>query len=372
MNAPRRIFFSTGEPSGELAALALGEAMREQDSALRFSGIGAAGMRAAGWELYADHTGWASLGPLAAIPRIPKLLNEMWKCARDLAAAPPDLVVLVDFGAFNVRLAKELRDKYRYVGPILYLFPPGAWLDDPGPARAVAARAFALTGFAHQAEFYRSLHLPIAYFGHPLAPRIASRAPRPAPPSEGGSIALLPGSRRDEIARIAPRLREALAILRRTRPQLRARVGAADARARTLLERPFNGVAQIEICDGLQAAVRDVDAAWVASGTAVLETTLSNVPTVALYAITPLLARHARSLMRRPYITLPNLILDREAIPELLQERATPEALADAMERILRAPETWYRSVEGLRDALGPADALANCARYALSTARER
>jgi len=372
MSAPRRIFFSTGEPSGELAALALGEAMREQDAALRFSGIGAAGMRAAGWELYADHTGWASLGPLAAIPRIPKLLREMWKCARDLAAAPPDLVVLVDFGAFNVRLAKEMRDKYRYVGPILYLFPTGAWLDDPGPARAVAARAFPLTGFAHQAEFYRSHHLPIAFFGHPLAPRIASRTPRAAPQSDGGTVALLPGSRRDEIARLAPRLREALALLRRTRPRLRARVGAADARARELLERAFRDVAELEICDGLQAATRDADAAWVASGTAVLETTLSNVPTIALYAITPLLARHARRLMRRPYITLPNLILEREAIPEFLQERATPERLAEAMENILRAPDHWYRSLDGLRDALGPADALERCARYALSTARQR
>ena len=372
MSAPRRIFFSTGEPSGELAALALGEAMRAQDSGLRFFGIGAEGMRAAGWELYADHTGWASLGPLAAIPRIPKLLREMWKCARDLAAAPPDLVVLVDFGAFNVRLAKELRDKYRYVGPILYLFPPGAWLDHPGPARAVAARALPLTGFAHQAEFYRSLQLPIAFFGHPLAPRIASRPPRVAPPSDAGTLALLPGSRRDEIARLAPRLREALALLRGSRPRLRARVGAADATARARLERAFHGVSDIEICEGLQAAIRDADAAWVASGTAVLESTLSNVPTIALYAITPLLAKHARSLMRRPYITLPNLILDREAIPELLQERATPPELAAAMERILRAPEEWYRSVEGLREALGPADALDRCASYALAAARPR
>jgi len=355
-----------------LAALALGEAMREQDATLRFSGIGAEGMRAAGWELYADHTGWASLGPLAAIPRIPKLLREMWKCARDLAAAPPDLLVLVDFGAFNVRLAKELRDKYRYTAPILYLFPPGAWLDDPGPARAVASRAFALTGFAHQAEFYRSLHLPIAYFGHPLAPRIASRPQRAAPPNDGGTIALLPGSRRDEIARLAPRLRDAFGLLRRARPRLRARVGAVDAPARWLLERAFRGAAEIEICDGLQAAIRDADAAWVASGTAVLETTLSNVPTIALYAITPLLARHARRLMRRPYITLPNLILDREVIPEFLQENATPQRLADAMERLLDAPDAWYRAIAGLREALGPADALEHCARYALSTARQR
>ncbi len=372
MISPRRIFFSTGEPSGEFAALALGEAMRAADPALRFSGIGAEGMRAAGWELYADHTGWASLGPLAAIPRIPKLLREMWKCARDLAAAPPDLVVLVDFGAFNVRLAKELRDKYRYVGPILYLFPPGAWLDDPGPARAVAARAFPLTGFAHQEAFYHSLNLPIAFFGHPLAPRIASRPQRIAPPSDGGTLALLPGSRRDEIARLAPRLREALALVRRTRPRVRARVGASDAAARTLLEKVFRDVEGTEIVDGLQTAIRDADAAWVASGTAVLETTLSNVPTIALYAITPLLAAHARRLMRRPYITLPNLILDREAIPELLQERATPAELAAAMERILRAPEEWYRSVDALRDALGPADALDRCARYALEAARVR
>lgn len=369
MSAALRVFFSTGEPSGELAALALGEAMSSHVQPIAFSGIGARGMRDAQWELYADHTGWASLGPLAAIPRIPKLLRAMWRCARDLADVKPDLIVLVDFGAFNVRLVAELRDKHRYRGAILYLFPPGAWLDHPRPARFVAARANALTGFAHQAAFYRGLGLPISYFGHPLAPRYRTRHPRPAPPLDAGSIALLPGSRREELRRLLPRLRDALLLLRRTRPHLKARIGASDDAARAYAWKTFDGVANVEVCNGLADAIENVDAAWVASGTAVLESALANVPTVSLYAISPLLAGHARRLMKSRFITIPNLVLNRELVPELLQDDATPQRLADAMEALLRDPERWYRDASGLRDALGMPDALDRCAQYALALA---
>jgi len=343
--------------------------MRAHREGIAFSGVGASGMRAAGWDLWADHTGWASLGPLAAIPRIPKLLREMWKCARMLSSEKPDLIVLIDFGAFNVRLAAQLREKHRYRGAILYLFPPGAWLDHARPARFVAARANVLTGFAHQASFYRSLDLPIAFFGHPLAPRYQSRTSRPAPPVNSGSVALLPGSRREELRRLLPRLRSALLLLRRTRPMLRARIGAADDAAKTFCSALFKNIPNVEICTGLPAAIENVDAAWVASGTAVLESTLANVPTLSLYAISPLLARHARRLMRSRFITIPNLVLDRELVPELLQENATPERLASTMERLLCDPEPWYREAAKLRDVLGPPNALDECARYALTLA---
>ena len=104
-----RYFFSTGEPSGELSAVLLARASGEIDPSARFEGIGADRMRANGFDVWHDTAGWASIGPLAAIPRIPPLLVAMLRTASRLARTEPDLIVLVDFGAFNLRLASLVR-----------------------------------------------------------------------------------------------------------------------------------------------------------------------------------------------------------------------------------------------------------------------
>src|SRR6185437_4862737 len=119
-----RYFFVTGEPSGELSAVVLSQAIAELDPSATFEGIGATRMRDAGFSLFRDHTGWASMGPIDAIPRIPPLLAACIQTAQYIAKTKPDLVILVDFGVFNVRLAKWLRERFNYMGTIEYLFPP--------------------------------------------------------------------------------------------------------------------------------------------------------------------------------------------------------------------------------------------------------
>lgn len=365
-----RYFLSSGEASGELAATLLAQAISRVDAQAQFEGIGAARMREHGISLWRDHSGWASIGPLAAIPRIPKLLAVMAATARHIERVRPDLLILVDFGAFNLRLAQRLRAS-GYRGPILDVFPPGTWLDDEKTARRVARLVTPLTAFAHQRDFYESLGLPIAYFGHPLAPRYAMRAPRPAPPRDAGVVALLPGSRGSELRYHVPRLLRALALLRRKRPRLRAVAGAADENAaqRTRMLSARMGSDDLQIVRGTAEAIRDADAAWVASGTAVLECALSGVPAVALYVVSPLLAPHARRVYRGAFITLPNLVLGRAVIPELLQAAATPARLADAMDAVLRDPQAQYAQFAELREALGPPDALERCAAFAVELA---
>lgn len=367
-----RYFLSSGEASGEFAATLLAQAIRRADPQAEFEGIGAARMREAGVRLWRDHTGWASMGPLAAIPRIPKLLLVMLQTARRIAQSKPDLVILVDFGAFNLRLAKRLR-AMGYAGAILDVFPPATWLDRERTAREVSAAAMPLTAFAHQRDFYASLGLPIQYFGHPLASQYAMRAPRQTPPAEAGTVALLPGSRRGEIRAHLPRLLAAFARLRAARPNLRGVIGAADERALSEMREAVRraGLPDLSVVRGTREAVADADAAWVASGTAVLECALSGVPAVALYVISPLLVKHARRVYSGRFITLPNLVLEREVVPELLQDRATPERLAEAMDGVLRDPHVQYREFERLRAALGAPDALERCAAFAVSLARE-
>jgi lipid-A-disaccharide synthase len=352
-------------------AILLAEEISKLDPEAQFEGIGSERMRAAGFRLWRDHTGWASMGPLAAIPRIPKLLNAMLRTAFHVVASKPDLVVLVDFGVFNLRLTNTLR-RLRYAGPIMDLFPPGTWLDNADKARNVSAATFPVTAFAHQYRFYRSLGFRIEYFGHPLASRYRMRDLRASPPSGAGVVAMLPGSRAGELRRHIPALLAAYRTLQRRRPQLRGVIGAADDRAERMIKQALarERINDVQIVRGVPAALSQADAAWVASGTAVLETALLGVPAIGIYIIPPILIWYGHRMIRHRFIMLPNLVLGREVVPELLQERATPEALADALEAQMVNPSNQYGDFLKLREALGPADALERCARYAVELAR--
>ena len=366
-----RVFLSSGEASGEMIAVALAQGLRAFEPDARFEGIGSDRMRSAGIHVLDDTRGWASLGPVEALAKIPPLLAVMLRNAARLLRDPADLIVLVDFGAFNLRLALTLR-RLGYRRPILYFFPPGAWLDRAKQARAVARSTTALSAFTHQRDFYRSLGLPIAYFGHPLTSLVDPRPSRPVPRPDGGTLALLPGSRRGELERHLGPLLASAERLRDARPQLRVVASAADADARRTLARALGTTALegVEIVDGARPALDVADVALVASGTAVLEAALREVPTVALYIIRASQVPIAKRVWSGRFITLPNILLQREVVPELLQEQATPEALAAAAAALLHDPRRQLAAFVELRSVLGPRDALERCAAFATALAR--
>ena len=366
-----RYFLSSGEASGEASAVALAEKIREYDPDARFEGIGAAAMRSAGIAQWRDHSGWASMGPAAAIPRIPKLLATMLRTAAHINRTRPDLVILVDFGVFNLRLARQLRRR-GYDGAIVDVFPPGTWLDDAEKARRVSAAAIPVTVFTHQRDFYRSLGCRIEFFGHPLTGRYAKRPRRPPPSRDAGIVAMLPGSRGGELRRHVPLLLDAFSALRRLRPRLQGSFAAADARAERFIAQAIaaRGATGIEVKRGVAQVLESADGAWVASGTAVLETALIGAPAVAMYLIPPALVWYGRRMIRHKFVTLPNLVLEREAVPELLQDAATPQALAETLDRLMQNPDEQLRAFDEMRVALGPQDALDRCAQFAVSLAR--
>ena len=367
-----RVFFSTGEASGELLAADLLGAMRARRPVEAWA-VGDARLEREGATIVERTRGWASLGPLAALARIAPLLAACWRVIARLHRHPPDVVVLVDFGAFNVRLARWLRAT-GYRAPIVYYAPPSAWLDNAARARQVAAACDALTIFRHQAEFYRGLGLPIGYVGHPLVSTVAAREPRPAPPRDGGTIALLPGSRAGEIARHAPRLLDAFCRVRELRPNVRGTLVAADDDAQRALEAlvVFRSPAALEIVRDARAALRGADAAAIASGTAVLEAALVQTPAVAFYVLSEAQAKIARRVYHGSYVTLPNLVLDEPLVPELLQEAATADAIAAALLEKLDDPAAQLDGYARVRAALGPPDSLQRNADWVLAVADER
>jgi lipid-A-disaccharide synthase len=366
-----KIFFSTGEASGELLAAELLGALRTRVD-VDAQGIGDERLARAGVEIVQRSRGWASIGVFDALRNIPRLGLAGVRTALRLRADPPDVVVLVDFGAFNVRLARMLR-RMGFRRPIVYYAPPSAWLDNAKRARTVAGLSDPLTLFRHQADFYRGLGLPIGYVGHPLVSTIAPRAPRPLAPADAGLVALLPGSRAAEIARHTPRLLDAIARVREVRPNVRAVLVAADDEAQRHVEHllSFRSPLPVEIARDARAVLRDADAAAIASGTAVLEAALVETPAVALYVLSKAQMKLARRIYRGTYITLPNLIVDEPLVPELLQEEATPAALADVLLALLADPERQRAGYARVRDALGPADALQRNADWVLRTVQE-
>jgi lipid-A-disaccharide synthase len=354
-----------------MSAAALGEAVRRILPEVQLEGIGAARMRAAGFEIFEETRGWASMGPFEAVGKIPKLLAVAFRAAHRLCSRPVDLIVLVDFGAYNLRLAKLLR-KRGYAGPIVYFFPPGAWLDNPGQARAVAAATEPLTPFAHQRDFYRSLGLPVAYFGHPLVSLVEPRAELPPAPPDGGTIALLPGSRRSELTRHVPVLLAACRLILTKRPRAAFVLGAADDDAERIARELAARAADVplEIVRGARGAFDRADAALVASGTAVLEAALREVPCVSLYITSDAQAKIGRRIYRRAFITLPNILLDRALVPEFVQEDATPVRLALATLELLADPSPQLAGMREVRAILGPPDSLDRCARFVAESVR--
>jgi len=369
--APLRVFFSTGEPSGELLAADLLSAMRAR-APVEAEAIGDVRLEREGVRIVQRNRGWASLGVFEAVKRLPRTLTAGLRVAFGLRRNAPDLVVLVDFGAFNLRLARILRT-LGFAKPIVYYAPPSAWLDSVKRARLVARSCDALTIFRHQAEFYRSLGLPIGYEGHPLVSMIAPRAPRPAAPADGGVLALLPGSRAGEIERHTPRLLDALARLRETRPNVQAVIVAANDDAHRHIEQllSFRSPLPATVARDARAALREADAALIASGTAVLEAALIETPALALYVLSAAQAKIARRIALPPYATLPNLVLSEPLVPELLQEAATPAALAEGALELLANPARQLDGYARLRAALGPPDSLQRNADWVLAAAAD-
>ncbi len=367
-----RVFFSTGELSGEVLAAELLGAMRAY-AEIDAEGVGDERLEAAGVRIVQRNRGWASIGPLEAMRRLPKLMVAGLRLAARLRRAPPDLLVLVDYGAFNLRLARMLRFA-GYANPIAYYVPPGAWFDNVKRARAVAAVCDALAIFRHQAEFYRAHGLPIGYLGHPLVSTIAPRAALPPPAPDGGLIALLPGSRHGEIGRHAPLLLDALARVVERRPGARALLVAANDAAHAQLEHvlAMRSPLPVELVRDTRATLRIVDAAAIASGTAVLEAALVATPSVAMYTLTDAQAQVFKRVWHRPWVTLPNLVLGEPVVPEFLQRQATPAALSDALLALLDDPRRQLADFARLRDELGPPDALQRNARWIVDAANER
>ncbi len=367
---PADVFFSVGEPSGDLQAALLVRAIRSTYPHVSFAAVGGRRLRAAGAQIVVDSSEWASIGPVSALGAVPALYFTMRRLKSMLHKDPPKLLVPVDFGAFNLRLLKGMR-RSGYTGQALYYFPPGAWLDNAGQAQAVASTGTPLTPFEHQCNFYRRLGLNAEYFGHPLVSVLRTREFRPRRGQP--HVLILPGSRREEVARHLPVLATAAERMRGAmQPTFTvvAASGARETQIRRLLGSRHPGHTLTVTTTGASDLLEHADLAWVASGTAVLEAALRGVPQIAFYTVSGIQYRIAQSRLPQLVsgnITLPNLVLGRTVIPELLQQGFTADRLVQQSLDLLGSEarrKAQFDACAELRAALGPVDALDKIAQF--------
>jgi lipid-A-disaccharide synthase len=345
---PLRVALVAGEASGDILGAALIEALRSRVPQLECFGVAGPKMVAAGCQAWAGAAELSVMGLAEVLGHLPRLLRLRARLARRFAGARPDVFVGIDSPDFNLPLAGRLRRAgircVQYVSPQVW-----AWRQ--GRARTIGRDCdLVLCLLPFETEFYARHGLPAVFVGHPLADEIPLSVDRAGARAALGVaagatlIALLPGSRVGEVARLGPPFVAAARWLAARRPAFEFIAPMASAATRECFERQIAQVPDapaIRRVDGQsQRVLAAADAAIVTSGTATLETLLSNRPMVVAYKANPITAFLALKLglVKVPYFSQPNLLAGRALVPELLQGQVTPAALGAALLAELESP----------------------------------
>ncbi len=336
--APLDVFLVAGEPSGDQLGFKLMRALREASPGLNLRGVGGEAMSREGLSSLFPMSDIAVMGLLPVIRRLPLLLRRIGQTADAIIANPPDVLVIIDSPDFTHRVARRVRAALPRL-PIVDYVSPTVWAWRPGRAPAMRAyvdEVLALLPF-EPAAHARLGGPDCTYVGHPLIERLAelrpnadeARARDASPPL----LVVLPGSRRSEIERLMDMFGQTIAqTIARTGP-LDVVLPAVSHLAPLIAQKARGWEVQPRIVLGeaeKYAAFRSARAALAASGTVTLELALAQVPMVVGYRVSRIEAL-ARFLVTASSIVLPNLILGENAIPELVQEECTPQALSAAL-----------------------------------------
>lgn len=352
------VFLSAGESSGDLHGARLAEELRERRPELRLVGLGGSRMRAAGVELLADLDLLAVMGVVEVLRSLPRLLALRRRVQRFLVQEEVSLLVPIDYPGFNLGLACRAHEQGI---PVLYYVAPQVWAWRSSRARRLARcadRVCAVLPF--EEPFLERYGADARFVGHPLldeAGEPGAQGAEAADARAGGVgsgapiLGLFPGSRRQEVERMLELFLAAAAEMRRRRPDLRVWVARAPDLPASLF--PRDELDRVAPPEEVLSAAR---AALTKSGTVTLQLALARVPMVVAHQVNPLTYRLARWLVRVDHVALVNLVAERRLVPELLQDEATPERIADEIAPLLDdgpARRAVERGLHEVADRLG-------------------
>lgn len=336
-----------GEASGDILGAKLIEALRERYPDVQVEGIGGPAMIAAGCHSLFDIERLAVMGFIEPLFR----LSDLIKLRRDLyqhfTTHKPDIFIGIDAPDFNLGLELKLRDAGI---PVIHYVSPSVWAWRQYRIKKIAkAVDMMLTLLPFEAEFYQRHHVPVRYVGHPLAEQIAiepdTRASRRALclDEKATYVALLPGSRRQELRYLAEPMLKAALLAWQAKPNLRFITTHANKQRYQEFYAYYKQYAPDLPLEFFTRRSADVmaaaDVVVVTSGTATLETMLYKKPMIIAYRMSGLTYQLAKLLVKTPYVGLPNLLANELVVPELIQEAANPEKIAHHVLDYLDHPE---------------------------------
>ncbi|WP_457797504.1 lipid-A-disaccharide synthase [Methylocystis sp. S23] len=335
MRAPH-IFIIAGEASGDVLGASLMRALRDARSGVAFSGVGGAAMAREGLASLFPMADIAVMGLAPVIARLPALLARIDETARAVLKAKPDCLVIVDAPDFTHRVARKVRRALPDL-PIIDYVSPTVWAWRPGRARKMRAYVDCVLALL---PFEPAAHARLGgprcvYVGHPLVEHLEELAPDDARAGKP-LLLVLPGSRLAEVERMTALYGRTLALLLRDHPALEVAIPVAPNMETALREalRFWPCEPRLLAQSEKFPAFRQARAALVTSGVATLELALADTPMAVAYRVSRM-ESWLRFLIDVHSIVLPNLVIGENAVPEFLQEEATPHALAGALAPLL-------------------------------------
>jgi lipid-A-disaccharide synthase len=350
-----RVFISCGEPSGDLYAGALAAQLRAIDPTVQVVGFGGERLQAAGGTLLGDYHGLAVTGLVEALRVLPRSAAMYRQLVRAARADRPDVFVAIDYPDFNFRLASAIR---RLGVPIVYYIPPQLWAWRSGRMRTLQALADRIVViFPFEPDIYRAAGVPATFVGHPLLELAAATTSAPdflrsvGLDSDRPTVALLPGSRRNEIMQILPTMLEALPRIAARVPQVQFVLARAPRLSDELLLPVTQSAVPVTIVEGRSDDVlASARAVITASGTATVQAAIHLCPMVIVYRVAPLSYSLGRRFLHVDTFGMVNLVAGRRVARELIQDGFTAEAVADETIALLTDEQTRRQMLDDLRE----------------------
>ena len=361
------VWVTAGEASGDTVGALLSARLKAIRPDLRVEAVGGPRLRTVADELLADSTHWGAIGIVRSLPKVPRVYASYRRLLGRASERLPDLHIPIDFGAFNIPLARRLRAAGARV---LYYMPPGSWRKDRQGADLPAITDAIATPFEWSARLLQQAGAHAEFVGHPLRDLAPACADTPRDPV----LALLPGSRDHEVRANLPVMASACEHLARQVPNLHFEVAPAHTVRAEAIRNGWSAVSQLPLTlaeQGPMELLGRARAAIVCSGSATLEAAVCRCPIVVMYRGDWLM--HLEWRIRRPrfeFVALPSIVLDRKLCPELLQAEASPERIAQECIALLRDGPSRQAQLDGFDEViacLGPPGATERTAALALS-----
>ncbi len=390
-----------GEASGDLHGSKLVMAMRRKNKDLFFCGIGGQALKDAGVRILVDASQLAVVGITEVFSRLPNLFKGMTLAKKLLKSLHPDLLILIDFPDFNLHIAATAK---KLGIPVLYYISPQIWAWRPGRVKKISRLVNHMAVILpFEENFYKKHKVPVTFVGHPLldinfkthncdqirssclskstkgietlnTARAGEQAEFKKENKDFHIIGLLPGSREGEIKRHLPIMLDAARNLAERIRKIKFIISIAPAVERKYVEeligqRESSAVFELA-CNGVKKVFKRCELVVAASGTVTLEAAISGTPMIIIYKVSPVSYWLGRALIRVKNIGLVNLIADKNIVPELLQDKASPENIADTAFNMLSNAqhlEKLKNDLLDIRDTLGGPGASERVADIALN-----